>query len=110
TLALFPDATYAFRQLRLNPAFTAAAVATLGIAIGLNTAVLGIADNVLVRKLPYRDPDGLVRIWQQIPSLRDRVGVSAPEYLDYMQRTAAFEHIAAFKYLYADLTGAGAPS
>lgn len=107
-MALYQDIKYAFRQFHRNLAFTATAVTTLGVAIGLNTAVLGISDNVLVRKLPYRDPDALVRIFQQtLSSKREHVGVSAPEYLDYTQRATAFEQIAAFRYLFADLTGAG---
>lgn len=107
---LVQDTTYAFRQLRLNPGFTAVAVVTLAIGIGLNTAVLGIADATLLRDPPYLDANAVVRIWQQQPEVSwNHIGVSAPEYFDYRQRTVSFEQIAAFRYLYADLTGAGEP-
>ena len=57
--ALRLDLRYALRMLRRTPAFTVAAIATLAIVIGANTAVLGIVDHVLVRKLPLPDPDRL---------------------------------------------------
>ena len=60
--ALRMDLSYAFRMLRRTPAFTIAAIATLAIVIGANTAVLGIVDHVLVRKLPFPDPDRLALI------------------------------------------------
>ena len=56
------DLRYAFRMLRRTPAFTVAAIGTLAIVIGANTAVLGLVDHVLLRKLPYPDPDRLAFI------------------------------------------------
>jgi predicted permease len=56
------DLRYALRMLRRTPAFSIAAIATLAIVIGANTAVLGIVDHVLLRKLPYPDPDRLALI------------------------------------------------
>lgn len=53
------DLRYAFRMLRRTPAFTVAAIGTLAIVIGANTAVLGLVDHVLLRKLPFPDPDRL---------------------------------------------------
>ncbi|TAK17804.1 MAG: ABC transporter permease [Acidobacteria bacterium] len=60
--ALRLDLRYAVRMLRRTPAFTIAAVATLAIVIGANTAVLGVVDHVLVRKLPFPDPDRLALV------------------------------------------------
>ncbi len=57
--ALRLDLRYALRMLRRTPAFTVAAIATLAIVIGANTAVLGLVDHILLRKLPYPDPDRL---------------------------------------------------
>ena len=54
------DAAYAVRQLRKSPAFTAAAVLTLALAIGANTAIYQVLDTVLFRPLPVRDPARLV--------------------------------------------------
>lgn len=56
------DATYALRQLRRSPAFTAAAIATLALGIGANAAIYAVFDTVLLRPLPVRDPARLVRV------------------------------------------------
>jgi hypothetical protein len=54
------DVQYAFRLLRRSPGFTAVAVLTLGLGIGTNTAIFALADGMLFRPLPFRDPDRLV--------------------------------------------------
>ena len=86
------------RQLLKNPGFTAVAVLTLALGIGANTAIFSVVNAVLLRPLPYREPDRLVRIASVNPSL----GVtdsrsSGLNVLDWQRQSASFESIAAFQ-------------
>src|SRR5690348_6004667 len=64
------DVRYCLRSLRKNPVFAAAVVATLALGIGAATTVYSLAYTVLVRPLPYREPDRLVRIWETNSALK----------------------------------------
>ena len=74
------DMRHGWRLLRKNPGFTAVAILTLALGVGANTAIFSIVNAVLLRSLPYRDPDRLVRIYFNEPGvgLRD-VPFSKPE-------------------------------
>lgn len=92
------DLRFAFRQLTKNPGFTLVAVLTLALGIGANTAIFSIVNAVLIRPLPYREPDRLVRIASINPSL----GVSDSRssglnVLDWQRQSTSFESIAAFQ-------------
>ncbi|MCC6235730.1 MAG: ABC transporter permease [Verrucomicrobiales bacterium] len=85
---------YAMRQLLKCPGFTAVAVLTLALGIGANTAIFSVVNTVLLRPLPYSEPDRLVRIYSEFPSFPNgglrRFAVSAPEYLDLRRETKSW--------------------
>src|SRR5258708_6844216 len=96
--ALFRDVRYAFRQLRKAPAFTIAAVATLALGIGANTAVFAVVDAVLLPPLPYPEPDRVV----SFPT-RDMRGtphpspLSYPNFFDFRKQNEVFEHLVCYR-------------
>jgi putative ABC transport system permease protein len=91
------DALHGLRLLLKRPGFTAAVLVTLALGIGANTAVFTILDSVLLRPLPYTDPDRLVRIWESNPGRGwPRFSVSQPNFLDWREQAGgAFERLAA---------------
>ena len=93
---LWDDLRLAFRGLRRWPGFAAAVVATLALGIGGNVALFSVVDGVLLRPLPYPDPDRMVIVWEN-DRLRgtDREGASAPDYLDLVEQSRSFETMAA---------------
>ncbi len=108
--ALMNDVRYAFRVLRKSPSFALATVSTLALAIGATTAIFSVAQGVLLRPLPYREPDRLVRVWEVRPRGSERNVVSAGNYLDWRDRARAFEAVGAYSGTYPmALTGDGDP-
>ena len=88
------DLTYGLRMLRKKPAFTAVAILTLALGVGANTAMFSIVNAVLLRSLPYRDPDRLVRVMFNEPGLGLRdLTYSKPEVDDLTTRTDVFEQV-----------------
>jgi putative ABC transport system permease protein len=108
---LWQDLRYAFRSLFKKPGFTAVTTLILALGIGANTAVFSVVNAVLLRPLPYEDPDRLVMGWEANSEQRvDQYLVSAPNFLDWKYQSKAFEQIAAFRpSLNYNLTGADNP-
>lgn len=107
---LLQDAGFAFRMLRKNPMFTAVVVLTLALGIGVNTAIFSVMNAVLLRPLPYRDPDRLVTVWQTVISHNSELdGLSPANFLDWRNDSSAFESLAAMNYWSFDYTGKGEP-
>lgn len=105
------DVRFGARALRKNPGFTAVAVLTLALGIGANTAVFSLVNAVLIRQLPYRDPQQLLLLTETLPQLggKDEVGVAAGEYLDYRDQNRSFSQVAAYETAGFNLTGDGTP-
>ena len=104
--ALRQDVRYGWRTLRRTPGFTAAALVTLTIGIGANTAIFAVVDAVLLRSLPYADPDRLVTLDDVGP---DGAGadVSVATFMDWRQRSRSFEHLAMMRLWMPTLVIAG---
>ena len=101
---------YGARRLRLSPAFTTIVVLTLALGIGANTAIFSVVNAVLLRPLPYREPDQLVTIEHFYPSLNAlEAPVSALGFTEYRDQTRSFEGVAVQSGLGANLTGFGDP-
>src|ERR1700740_626381 len=95
---LLQDVRYGWRMLARNPGFTAIAVLTLAIGIGASTAIFSVVDTVLLRPLPYQQPDRLVIVSETSPGMSaDEIGVSAGEYQDYRDRNRCFSQVAAYE-------------
>jgi predicted permease len=104
------DLRYALRQLRNNPKFTAIAALTLALGIGASTAIFSVVNTVLLHPLPYRHPEGLVLVTENLPAMSsDEVGVAAQEYIDYRDRNHSFSQVAAYESAGFNLTGEGRP-
>ena len=86
---------HAFRSLSRRPAFAVLAVLTLAIGIGANTAIFSVVNGVLLRPLPYPQPDRLVALWEHT-SRAPRVHVSFPNFRDWHDRSKSFQAIAAY--------------
>jgi putative ABC transport system permease protein len=105
---LLKDIRYATRMMMKRPGFTAVAVLTLGLGIGANTAIFSVVNAVLIRPLPYEDPDRLVMVRETV-SARDII-TSYPNFADWRDQSDLFEHICAVRpNENFNLTGAGEP-
>ena len=91
------DIRYAVRVLIHAPAFTAAALLCLGLGIGATTAIFTVLHRVVVRPLPYREPERLVRLYSEFPNFPNgglrRFWISPPEYLDLRREMQSFESL-----------------
>jgi putative ABC transport system permease protein len=103
------DVGYAFRMLRRTPAFTAAALLTLALGIGANSAIFSVVHGVLLESLPYRDADRLHHLQMLYPDGTKYAGFSAPDFMSVRQDAQVFEQIEAFDVAPQTLTGIGDP-
>ena len=107
---LFQDLRYACRVLCKSPGFTAVSVLTLALGIGANTAIFSVVNGVLLKPLPYWQPDRLVSLFLHGRGL-DRGVMGAADFLALNDRQNVFEHVAAFSpsTIGFTLTGLGSP-
>ncbi|HEV2388983.1 MAG TPA: ABC transporter permease [Candidatus Acidoferrales bacterium] len=110
---LFHDLRYGIRLLRKSPGFTAVAVATMALGIGVNTAVFSLADAALLEPLPYPSANRLVMAWERVrlPSYRNERNDPAPgNFADWRRQNSVFEAMAAIEDKSFNLTGTGEPA
>ena len=99
---------HALRSLLRTPGFTLAAVLTLGLGIGANTAIFSVVDGVLLRPAPFREIDRLAMVWEtDRKSGTIREPASIPDYVDFQERTTRFERLAAFSPITVTITPEG---
>ncbi len=107
---LLQDVRYGLRMLLKKPSFTVVAILTLALGIGANTAIFSIVNAVLLRSLPFRDSDRLVRIYFNNPGVGIAgVSFSVPEFDDLRAQTDVFENVSVLAWGPTNLTGATQP-
>ena len=103
------DFRYGFRMIRKSPGFAATAILVLALGIGANTAIFSVVNGVLLRPLPFSDPDQLVRIWHTPPAKNfpgiNRFSVSAANFYDWKQQSISFDSMSIYNFFHADLAG-----
>lgn len=102
------DLLHSARSLIRHPAFTAVAVITLMLAIGVNTTIFSVVNAVLLKALPFRDPQQLVSV-DRTPTAGGLPGIAAYQYLAWKDRNTSFDDLAAFTDNNFNLTGTGEP-
>jgi putative ABC transport system permease protein len=102
------DVHYAARQLLLTPAFSAVAILTLALGIGASSAIFSVVNGVLLRPLPYPQPESIVRVYEILQKF-GRFSVAPANFLDWRQQTTVFEHIVAFNSTGATLATSTGP-
>jgi len=104
------DLKYSLRQLRETPGFTLTAALTLAIGIGGVTAVFSVVEAVLLRPLPYKDPDKLFALHERVEHLLEGdANLSAPDVLIFARDSKAFTGVGGFVGASYEESGAGAP-
>ena len=109
-VSAWQDAGYALRMFRRSPGFALAAIATLALAIGANTAIFSIVDAAVLRPLPFDDPDELVTVSLRNPARgRTSTGMTPRDFLDWREHQQVFEHMSLIGGGSFTLLGAGEP-
>src|SRR5256885_11382495 len=109
--SIIKDIRYGFRSLLKRPGFTAIALVALALGIGANTAIFSLVNAVILRPLPFPDPDRLVWIFGNIRNGGNRASIAPLDFLDYRNQNKTFEQFAASYTtpLAVNLTGSGEP-
>jgi len=107
---LWQDLRYGARSMRRNPGFTAIAVITLALGIGANTAIFSVVNGVLLRPLPYPQPERLVMVHGiSLQAAQEKTPLCEADFLDWKSQNHVFESIAAFSSNRFNYTGGESP-
>lgn len=108
---LMRDLRYGWRTLAKSPGFTFVAVLTLALGIGANISIFSLINAVLLRPLPFKEPERLVMVWERRQSSGDsNIPVSGQEFAAWREQSSSLENIAILQGLALNLTGAGDPA
>lgn len=102
------DARFGLRLLRKSPAFAITAIAVLALGIGATSAIFSVVNAVLLRPLPFAEPDRLVMVWERQPFGRANV-IQTQNFLDWRARNKSFSQISAIYGISMNLSGDGEP-
>src|SRR5271170_3612764 len=106
--ALAQNLRFAFRQLWKTPGFSVTAILTLALGIGATTAIFSLVEGVLLRPLPFNDPERLVLLGDHVGG-NSGIGVTAPEIVTYSNAASAFSAIGGFATAKYELSGSATP-
>ena len=105
---LLQDLQYSLRMLIKRPAFSVMVVLVLALGIGVNTAFFSVVNAVLLRPVPWKDPERIVSVWEtNLKRGENRALVSTGNFLDWRDQSNVFEHMAGWRFLYLNLSGSG---
>lgn len=107
-MTMFSDLRVGARQLARRPGLAAAAVLSLGLGIGANTAIFSVLHHVVLEPLPFADPGRLVMVWETQAANRER-WVAPANFVDWREQTRAFSAMAAFDAFRPTMSGLGEP-
>jgi hypothetical protein len=105
---LWQDLHYGLRMMVKSPGFTAVVVLTLALGIGASTSIFSIADAVLLRPLPYRNPQQIVRVWELAPNGR-RMNLANWNFDDFRTQNDTFASLADYEYGLSSVSGGSEP-
>ncbi len=100
------DLKYAVRNLVKRPGFTAIAIFTLALGIGANSTIFSIVNALLLKPLPFPDPERIVAVWDKVPSRGvERNEVTVANYLDWRAQNKTFEQLGIYRWWSTNLSG-----
>ncbi|HEX4641844.1 MAG TPA: ABC transporter permease, partial [Candidatus Acidoferrales bacterium] len=102
------DIRHGARLLSKSPLFAAAALASLALGIGANTAIFSVVNGVLISPLPFRNADRIVSVFEDMPDFA-KGSISYPVFLDWQRDNRSFESMGAYRWANGTITGAGQP-
>src|SRR6266545_2640004 len=107
---LLQDLRYGARMLLKKPGFTLIAVLTLALGVGANTAIFSVINSLMLRPLPFREPDKLFQVWESNVKLGyNETDASYPNFADWRDQNQVFEQIAIYSGGTYNLAGAAEP-
>lgn len=108
--SLLRDLRFSIRSLLTRPALTIIAIVTLAIGIGANSAIFSLVNALLLKPLPFADPDRIVALWDKVPSRGvERNEVAVANYLDWRAQNKTLEQLGIYRRWSTNLTGADSP-